>query len=322
MLGIVTPRYITWLDDIDATARAAVGGKAASLATMHAAGFPVPPGFAVTIEGYRRFIEGNQIGEFDLETDSLRDAKVAEEVSLDICGRISQCDLPDDLKTEVLLAFDKLRDRVQCRSFAVRSSAISEDSSSASFAGLYESYLNVRDAESLLHYVRACFASLWSGRALHYRTLKGLDHGREAMGVVVMELVDSVASGVAFTVNPVTGDNGQVVINSTWGLGEAVVAGIVTPDMYVVDKESLGLLSRDIYHKEVAMVPDPAGAPRTVEVRVDSARAGAPSLSDEQAIAVATLARDVEQHYGKPQDVEWAVSGSLYLLQARPVTTV
>lgn len=315
--------YIAWLDEAGAEGRELIGGKGASLASMHAAGFPVPPGFVVTVDGYGRFISANGISAFDLDPEQMRDVKAASALSDSVCGELSRCQLPDDLRLAILGAVERLGAQAPAAVYAVRSSALSEDGSGASFAGLYESYLNARDGESVLRYVHSCFLSLWSGRAIHYRAIKGLDQGREAMAVVVMEMVQSDSSGVAFTVNPVSGDQDQVVINSSWGLGEAVVAGIVTPDMFVVGKSTLELLSRDIYPKDVAMVADPEGQSRTIEVAVEEPRASAPSLSDEQAVAVAKLARDVEEHYGSPQDVEWALAaGRLYLLQARPITTL
>lgn len=316
--------YIAWLDEAAGSgARETIGGKGASLATMLAAGFPVPPGFAVTVEGYRRFLEGNEIGEIDLGPESLKDIQAAARLAERVCGQLSACSLPDDLRLEILEALDTLGSRVGTEVYAVRSSAVSEDGGEASFAGLYETYLNARDGESVLRNVQACFVSLWSGRAIHYRSLKDLDHGREAMAVVVMEMVQSEAAGVAFTVNPVSGDKDQIVINSTWGLGEAVVQGIVSPDMFTLDKGSLEILSSEIFAKDVAIVPDPDGGPTTAEVAVEEPRASEPSLTAEQVVDVARLARDVEQHYGSPQDVEWALAGGrLYLLQARPVTAL
>jgi phosphoenolpyruvate synthase/pyruvate phosphate dikinase len=319
----MSSRYVAWLDEAGSGARESIGGKGASLATMHAAGFPVPPGFAVTVEGYRRFLEGNDIEEIDLGLDSLKDIQAAARLAERVCGQLSACVLPDDLRMAIVEALEVLGSRVGSEVYAVRSSAVSEDSSEASFAGLYETYLNARDGESVLRNIQACFVSLWSGRAIHYRALKDLDQGKEAMAVVVMEMVQADSAGVAFTVNPVTGDGDQIVINSTWGLGEAVVQGIISPDMFTVDKSSLEIISSDIFAKDVAIVPDPEGQPRTVEIEVAEPRASEPSLSTEQVKSVARLARDVEGHYGSPQDVEWAVAaGRLSLLQARPVTAL
>ena len=320
----MTSPYIAWLEEAAGSgARESIGGKGASLATMQAAGFPVPPGFVVTVEGYKRFLEDNEIGEIDLGPESLKDIQAAAQLAERVCGQLSDCSLPDDLRLAILQALDRLSSRATSEVYAVRSSAIGEDSGSASFAGLYETYLNVREAESVVRNVHACYVSLWSGRAIHYRELKGLDQGREAMAVVVMEMVQAESAGVAFTVNPVTGDSGQVVINSTWGLGEAVVQGIVSPDMFTVDKASLQILSSEIFSKDVAIVADPQGQSQTVEVPVAEPRASQPSLTNEQVVDVARLARDVEEHYGAPQDVEWALAGGrLYLLQARPVTAL
>jgi pyruvate,water dikinase len=203
----------------------------------------------------------------------------------------------------------------------VRSSATSEDGSAASFAGLYETYLNVAGAAEVLDRVQRCYASLWSERARGYRARNGIG-GEEAMAVVVMGLVQSEVSGIAFTAHPVTGATDQVVINASWGLGEAIVAGLVTPDSFVIDKTTFALLEREINEKEIAFLPHASGV-GTVEAPLDAARASAPSLGDDQAVAVARMAARVEAHYGGPQDIEWAMqSGQLYLLQSRPITTL
>jgi pyruvate,water dikinase len=205
---------------------------------------------------------------------------------------------------------------------AVRSSAISEDGSAASFAGLYDSYLNMVGADEVLDAVHRCYISLWAERAVSYRAGR-TDAADESMAVVVMKLVPSETSGIAFTAHPVTGSLDQVIINSSFGLGEAVVSGQVTPDSFLVDKNSFGLLEREIYPKELAIYPHPEGGGGTVEERLSPDRQREASLTDEQACEVARLAAAVEKHYGSPQDIEWALcEGTLYLLQSRPITTL
>jgi phosphoenolpyruvate synthase/pyruvate phosphate dikinase len=205
---------------------------------------------------------------------------------------------------------------------AVRSSAISEDAAGASFAGLYESYLNVQGITDVINSVRKCYASLWGERAVRYRALKTGTIFGDAMAVVVMGLVPSEASGIAFTAHPVTGDRDQVVINSSWGLGEAIVSGRVTPDSFVVQKGSLSLVEREIYEKELAIYPHPDGG-GTIEREITGALATSPSISDDQAKYVAGLASKVEAHFGCPQDLEWGLAaGQVYLLQSRPITTL
>jgi pyruvate,water dikinase len=295
--------YIEWLDS-RLLPRAVVGGKAATLSELLAAGFTQPPGFALTAAAYRRVIAQNGLG-----------AAAPETLAASLC----EADLPHDLLVEIEQAYAELTlkggDAV-----AVRSSAISEDGASASFAGLYESYLNVRGCTDVERSVLRCYASLWASRAAHYRRERagGSD---EAMAVIVMSLIDAEVSGVAFTAHPVTGARDRVLINASWGLGEAVVGGLVTPDSFLFEKSSLILLEREVFAKDLVVVPDEAGG--TVEAAVSYNRAEAPCLTSEQAAEVAGLAIRVEHHFGVPQDIEFAFAkGHFYLLQARPITTL
>ncbi|MPZ23108.1 MAG: hypothetical protein GEU28_06100 [Dehalococcoidia bacterium] len=290
------------------------GGKGSHLAELTAAGFPVPRGLVLTTAAYRRFVSEGPGGEE--QEPRVGDEPIGGASRPEVLReRLSRDELPPDLAAAVLEA---LRAWGHVGPLAVRSSAVSEDSAASSFAGLYQSYLNVRGERDLLARVRDCFASLWSEPAVRYRDSRRLDHSREAMAVVVMEMVEACSAGVAFTVHPVTGARDQIVINSAWGLGEAVVAGVVTPDMFVVDKSSLAVLERQVFDKQFAIGPDAVGG--TARHPLDDAISGAPSLSDQQVVDVARLAREVEEHYGASQDIEWACADRLYLLQARPVT--
>lgn len=316
--------YIAWLHACDD--EGPVGGKGRSLARLHRAGFPVPAGFCITAEGYRSFAAYNGLAPLVADicrTPGLQDPKAARDALAPLLARLQGAVLPPDLEREVREAHRALR--AQCHdgvTVAVRSSAASEDGAAASFAGLYETYLNLREEAEVVEAVRACYSSLWSHRAVHYRAVKGIDHAGEAMGVVVMELVPSRVSGITFTVNPVTGNREEIVINASWGLGEAVVSGRVTPDTFVVHKPSLRLLRKEIYEKEVQVRPRRDGG-GTIIVEVPSGLAAAPALEDDRVVEVARLARDIESHYGRPQDVEWAFHGDrLYVLQARPITAL
>ena len=315
--------FIEWLHR-GKLPRELVGGKAASLSDMLAGGFAVPLGFAVTSEGYRSFEEstrlGEQLGEASRGLDP-RDFAAVRAFSALACAAVADSELPGELRQEIAGAYDELVSLSGLAS-AVRSSAVSEDGAGASFAGLYESYLNVLGINDVLASVRMCYASLWSERAVRYRALKGGSVDGEAMAVVVMGLVPSETSGIAFTAHPVTGDRDRVVINSSFGLGEAIVSGRVTPDSFVVHKDSLALLEREIYEKQLAIYPHPDGG-GTIERELDGPRAAEPSMSDDEAKAVAHIALKVEQHFGSPQDVEWGMAaGQIYLLQSRPITTL
>ena len=316
--------YIEWFHE-GKLPRERVGGKGASLSELAGAGFPVPGGFCVNAEGYRRFVATVGIDERleqALAGAHLETFEGVQAASHHVASLLEDAQLPDDLREEIGEAYDSLT-AMTGLACAVRSSAISEDGASASFAGLYESYLNVRGVTDVLTAVRRCYASLWSERAIRYRARGGAVGAHdEAMGVVIMGLVPSDVSGIAFTAHPVTGARDLVVINSSWGLGEAVVSGRVTPDFFVIDKNSFAVLERDIFTKELAIYSHPDGG-GTIERQIPADKRSVASLSDEQAQEVARLAARVEAQYGRPQDVEWGLANhQLFLLQSRPITTL
>jgi pyruvate,water dikinase len=314
--------FIEWLHR-GRLPRETVGGKAASLSDLLGAGFAVPLGFAVNADGYRCFEEAAGVGSAADAVTELdpKDLAALRAFSEKVNSAIVTADLPEELRHQVSEAYDELVSMSGVAS-AVRSSAVSEDGAGASFAGLYESYLNVLGIHEVLESLQRCYASLWSERAIRYRAMKGIAAKDEAMAVVVMGLVPSETSGIAFTAHPVTGERDRVVINASYGLGEAIVSGRVTPDSFIVHKESFGLLEREIYEKCLAIYPHPDGG-GTIEREVEAARANAPSISDDHARAVARIAVKVESHFGSPQDIEWGLAaGQIYLLQSRPITTL
>lgn len=316
--------FIAWIDGSDVEP-GALGGKGASLVLLQRAGFPVPPGFCVLAAGYHRFVEANRLQpllERVTATPDLRLPKVAREACAPLTAALAEAMLPTDLADAIRTAYRDLRARCAGEPVvAARSSALSEDATAASSAGVYETYLNLRDEAAVLEAVLRCYRSLWEPRAVQYRAFRGVNSAQEAMAVVVMQMVEADVSGVAFTVNPVSGDRGQIMINASWGLGEAIVSGRVTPDQFLVDKASLTVLQREIAAKEVEARPHPGGDSGTIEMAVPAARALAPALSDAHLRELAETCLRIEARYGRPVDVEWAFARSrLYILQARPVT--
>lgn len=315
---------MVWLDDARADI-ADLGGKGASLAELRRAGFNVPPGFAIVAAGYRRFIDANGLGgliQQVVATPDLRVPRVAREACTELTSRLERASLPDDLVAAITAGYRELQRRAgPAVVTAARSSAVSEDAAGASSAGLYETYLNLRDQGAVLDGVLECYRSLWTPRAVQYRAFKNIDSAREAMAVVVMEMVPSDVSGVAFTVNPITADRSQITINASWGLGEGIVSGRVTPDQYLLDKSSLAVVSREIHPKEVAVRPQPGGGSGVAVLDLSPEQSELPSLTDGQAQELGETCLRIERHYGRPVDVEWAYAGpTLYILQARPVT--
>nr|ALS90115.1 pyruvate phosphate dikinase, PEP/pyruvate binding domain protein [uncultured bacterium] len=322
---------VGWLTDA-ASDLTTFGGKGASLAALHRGGFHVPPGFCLLAPAYHRFVQANDLESLIaslLSVPSLNLPKVARDATATLAQALESATLPDDIIQVVSDAYDRLKLRVPDLVCAVRSSALSEDAAGASSAGLYDTFLNLRDLPAVnlrdlpavLDSIVQCYRSLWTARAVQYRSFKKIDSAREAMAVVVMEMVPSEVSGVAFTVNPVTGDRDQIMINASWGLGEAIVSGRVSPDQFVLRKSDGMVLEREIQSKDAEILPNPNGSSGTIQLSIDPARATIPTLSDRHLLELGATCARIEAHYGRAMDIEWAFArGNLYVLQARPVT--
>jgi pyruvate,water dikinase len=313
---------ILWLEAISKDDIELVGGKGANLGEMTRAGIAVPPAFVVAASAYRDFVETNQLaGEIDsrLSRADHQDFPALESVSAGIKSLLEEASLPGETASALCDAYDQLDGEL----VAVRSSATAEDLPSASFAGQQATYLNVDGHEGLLNAVRACWASLFEARAIAYRSKAGFGHD-VAIAVVVQAMIQSDRSGIMFTLNPVTNDQSQLVIEAVFGLGEAAVSGMVTPDMYVVDKESLTIVERALSEQDRELVHDASasGEERCSWRDIPPDRRNAQKLSEGEIAELADLGVRVERHYGHPQDMEWGIEGGrIYLLQARPVTT-
>lgn len=283
-----------------------VGGKAANLGELIRAGFPVPPGFCVTTAAYQQAAGAVDVGGSD--PDSLarraRNAVLASPVPTAVAEAVDR-------------AYQALGDDVPV---AVRSSATAEDLPWASFAGQQDTFLNVVGTQALLDAVRRCWASLWTDRAVSYRSTNGIDHTVVRLAVVVQQMVEPQVAGVLFTADPITGHRGHTVIDASPGLGEAVVSGAVNPDHFVVDSQE-HILERRLGDKRVLVRSLPGGGTERLAL---PASAEQPCLSDAQIAELSALGRRVAQHYGAPQDIEWALdaAGTLWLTQARPITTL
>lgn len=323
---------ILWFEELGKEDIPLVGGKCANLGEMINAGIPVPPGFAVTAYAYKRFIEETGIAQkiYDILDETITDPgnpAQYEEASKKIRRIIESTPIPKDIRDAIVEAYRELSERVGLKDVyvAVRSSATAEDLPGASFAGQQETYLNVRGEEEVLESVRKCWSSLFTPRAIFYRTEKGFRHEKVLISVAVQKMVNSRSAGVMFTLHPVTGDRNIIVIESVWGLGEAIVSGAVSPDHFEVDKNTLKIVAKNIVKKEVEYVRDPKTG-KTVHAKVPPERQEAPSLTDEEVVELAKIAKRIEQHYGTPQDIEFAVDRdlpfpqNLFIVQSRPET--
>ncbi len=306
------------LDDASANL-ALAGGKGASLARLALAGLPVPGGFHVTTEAYRRFVTQAGLREQLLEAVSnitADDPATCEVAARRITPLFAQAVTPEPIAQAIREAYAALDDGHAA--VAVRSSATAEDLPELSFAGQQETYLNIQGEARVLDAVKRCWASLWTARAIGYRARNGIASGDVALAVVVQKLVPAEAAGVLFTANPLTGARDQVVLNAAWGLGEAVVGGQVTPDTYVLDRASGQLLERHIHDKAVMTVRTSEG---THEEAVPDERRTQAVLTPEQAAELARVGVRIEALHGHPMDVEWALHGGrLFIVQARPIT--
>lgn len=297
-----------------------VGGKGLSLSKMIYAGLPVPDGFHVTTAAYQQFVEENDLQEKIIET--LKEADVShpaslEKVSQELSTLFAGNETPEEVRTAVVEAYCLMSKTGQ--PVAVRSSATAEDLPEASFAGQQETYLNVRGEEALMNAIKKCWTSLWTARAIAYRLKNKVDQKAVALAVVVQELIDAEAAGILFTTNPVNGKTDEVVINAAWGLGEAVVGGRVSPDTITADKASGKIKTYEAADKALMTIRTAAG---TAEKALKGRKRKAKVLTAAQVAELVKLAREIEDFYESPQDIEWCwAKKKFYILQARPITT-
>jgi len=315
-----------WFESYQPTDAAVLGGKNSSLGTLFMAGLPVPAGFAVSADCYRKALAD---GGLDGELDALMAAvDVRDPASVAATGQraralIGSLEPPAHLAGAIRDAYHRLCQRCGDSSVpvAVRSSATCEDSPDASFAGEHDTYLWIRGADEVIRHVLRCWASLFTDRGIAYRVERGYGRASAAMSVGVQQMVQPKAAGVAFTLNPVNGDRSQIAIDASWGFGEAVVSGEVTPDNFLVDKVMGTITSRTISAKTLEYRL--TGGDTVIAVATEPERQSIPCLTDDEIAAVARLARRAEKHYRCPQDVEWAIDGGeteAVLLQSRPET--
>jgi pyruvate, water dikinase len=314
---------ISWFADLGLADRPTVGGKGASLGELTRAGIDVPPGFVVTTSAFETFLAGLEAASPIrplIEALDASDLAATTTLSVLLRARVEQEAMPDEVESAILAAHAQLAGDDLALKVAVRSSATTEDAEDASFAGLQDTFLWVLDAADTVRKVRQCWGSLYSVESITYRRKHGLPEAGVAMAVVVQAMVDARTAGVMFTRSPTTGDKSVITLEGAWGLGSAVVSGEVTPDRWVVGKITGEISVRDISDKHIAQVPAADGG--IVDVELSDEQRHAPCLSDEELLMLRSIARKVERHYGRPQDIEWAVdkSGRILLLQSRPET--
>lgn len=312
---------ISWFADISLADRATVGGKGGSLGELIRANIAVPPGFVVTTHGFERFLAAlEKENSIRSRVEELQDLKEISAFSEQVRTRFERAPLPEDVSADIVAAHAELCGPNLDSPLAVRSSATAEDSEDASFAGLQETCLWVKGAEAVLKSVLTSWASLYSVASISYRRERGMPEEGVAIAVVVQKMVDARSAGVMFTRSPLSGDNSVITVEATWGLGSALVSGEVTPDRFVIGKITGEISVREITHKLIQHVPAEGGGIRQIDTPEQLRRA--PSISDPELKALAEIGFKIERHYGRPQDIEWAIdrSGEILLLQSRPET--
>ena len=314
---------IAWLGELDRGAASIAGGKGAGLNDMVRAGLSVPPGFVVCAEAFRSILAQADLKQqivLALSTINVEHTQQLEAAARFIQELIVGRPLPDELRAAIEAAYVRLCSDQAWVPVAVRSSAVAEDSRTASFAGQQDTYLNVVGTEALVQRVQACWASFFGPRAIFYRRQKGAIDDT-AMAVVVQRMVMPQKSGVLFTLDPVQRRRDRIIVEATWGLGEAVVSGKVTPDHYALARDG-SVLNAFVPRKAIAIVHDDRHG-GTREVVLDEAQSRARVLDADELRRLAELGAALEAYFGTPQDVEWAIeNGTIYLLQSRPITTV
>lgn len=319
--------YVLWFDELRRADVGLVGGKSSSLGELTSSvDVPVPYGYATTANAYRYFMEktgqNKKIHKMLQELQDVEDSVELHEVCTKIRESICSATMPEDLAEQIGKAYEELAEKVGEKNpfVAVRSSATAEDLPDASFAGQQDTYLNVTGRDMVIRKVKECYASTFTDRAVYYRAKKNFDHENVALSAAVQMMADAKAAGVMFTVNLATGADDSIMIEGSWGLGEYIVQGTVTPDNFVVDKDSLTITSRRINEKSIELIRKEAGD--VEERKVERERAKAQVISDEQIAQLADYAKRIEKHYGCYMDMEWAVDHKdrLWILQARPET--
>jgi pyruvate,water dikinase len=327
-----TEKLILWFKDLRKEDIPLVGGKNANLGEMTQAKIPVPPGFAITAYAYKEFITKTGIAQeiyriIDETVTDINNPEQYEEASKKIRRLIESTSMPTELKKAIQDAYNELNKQTGIAEVfvAVRSSATAEDLPDASFAGQQETFLNVKGANDLIGKTIKCWSSLFTPRAIFYRDEKGFKHEQVLISVGVQKMVNAKAAGVMFTLDPVTGEIDKIVIEANWGLGESVVSGSVTPDHYVVDKQTLNIIDKNIVKKPVEYIRD-SKTGKTVQARVPESRQEQPCLTEEEIKRLAEIAIAIEKHYGRGQDIEFSIDRdmgfpkSVFIVQSRAET--
>lgn len=333
------PALIKWFSELGKDSGKVAGGKGANLGEIYNLKVPVPPGFVITAQAYDYFIEKSGLKDKIknlLEKINYEDTQLLNDVTEKIRNYIVDSRMPDDMEEEIIEAYenlgaddlssvhgsalDILNHAKEPIFVAVRSSATTEDLAEASFAGQQDSFLNVKGDQQLIIFVKKCFASLFTSRATYYRNKQGFKDVKASLAVVVQKMVDSTKSGVIFSKDP-NYKNDHIIMEAVWGLGEGIVSGTITPDKYVVNRENMEIVDIKVSDKKIAMTRDSSGGKTTIQLREEKSKQQV--LTKNEVMRLSELALQLEEHYKKPQDMEFAIEGEdVFIVQTRPITTI
>ncbi|MCW1949218.1 MAG: phosphoenolpyruvate synthase [Candidatus Shapirobacteria bacterium] len=316
---------VLWFNQVDLEDVNIVGGKGGNLGEMYQLGIPVPNGFVVTSSAYFQFIEDNNLKPKIKDILKITDVDQPDQLlaaSKKIRALIKKTPVSQSLSLEIMKAYKKLSGFGGLKNVpvAVRTSATSEDSADASFAGQGDTFLNVIGEVNVVDRVRDCWSSLFTSRSIFYQVKKHYDHFKIGVAVPVQKLINSEISGIMFTANPVTGDKTQIIVETIWGLGEYIVQGKITPEQYIINKSNWEITSENHIHQDVQLT---RGQDETHEVPVPKSKRDKKKINTAMALKIAKIGQKLHNHYGRPQDIEFAIDrGQLYIVQTRPITTL
>ncbi|MFX1521308.1 MAG: PEP/pyruvate-binding domain-containing protein [Promethearchaeota archaeon] len=323
--------YIKWFKDIGKEDTHIVGGKCANLGELMKIGIPIPDGFAITTDAYISFIKETRIEEeinslLEKAQEDLSDLNNVNKISDQISEIIQQAEFPDDIREVIISAFKKtIEETESIDSVAIRSSGVQEDMDTASFAGQYETELNIKGEEEFLEAVKKCWSSLFGSRLIEYRAKMNIGYDQAEMAVGVQQMLNPLYAGIMFTLNPATGNTNQIMIEATWGQGESIVSGSVIPDIILLKKNTLSIEKIKKGSKATCTVVTEEGGVK--EEEVDEERRNKFCLTQREAQYLGELGKKIEDHYGTPQDIEWAITerpefpDNIFILQTRTITS-
>lgn len=322
--------YVKWLEDIGEEDTPLVGGKTANLGELMKIDMPVPNGFGITVTAYNKFIELTGIKKeisslLEKANDDISDLNKIKNISDQIKDVIESTEIPQEIQEEIIPSFRKLTSEVEeIDAVAVRSSSVQEDMDTASFAGQYETVLNIKDEKEFLKAVKTCWASLFGPRLIQYRSKMDIGYEEAEIAVTVQQMLDPKCSGVMFTLDPSTGDKNKILIEATWGQGESIVSGSVTPDKVLLKKSTLAIEDMNIGNKAICTVVTEDGG--VIEDEVPEEDRERCCIQQREVQHLGELGKEIEKHYGSPQDIEWAViegldfPNNIFILQCRAET--